>query len=210
MYGDGEDVFYYVTVTNENYPQPQMPQGAEHGILRGMHRVADAGDAPVRARLLGSGPMLNEALRARDLLSEGYDIACEVWSVTSYKELHKDALETERWNNLHPDEAARIPYIAQCLADGEGPIVAVSDYVKALPESVSSWVPGRLVSLGTDGFGRSDGRPALRDFFEIDAKHIAWATLAALARDGVIEAGTVTKAMNEWDIDAEKANPMSL
>lgn len=210
MYVDGEDIFYYMTVGNENYAQPPMPTGAEDGILKGIHKIADAGERTIRARLLGSGSILNETLQARDLLADDYGVACDVWSVTSYKELYKEAMDVDRWNRLHPDEPPRTPYISQSLITGEGPIVAASDYVKALPESISSWMPGKLIALGTDGFGRSDGRPALRDFFEVDARHIALATLAGLARDGSVPTKVVTQAMKEWTIDPDKTNPMFL
>ncbi|MBL7076596.1 MAG: pyruvate dehydrogenase (acetyl-transferring), homodimeric type [Kiritimatiellae bacterium] len=208
MFTDGEDIFYYISVMNENYAQPKMPDGAREGILKGMHRVAAAEGKGNRVRLLGSGTILNETIKARDLLAETAGIDADIYSVTSYKELQRDALETERWNRLHPGEAARTPYLADCLADGEGPIIAASDYVKAMPGSVARWMPADFTALGTDGFGRSDGRKALRDFFEVDARHIALAALSAAAREGTIKADIVTEAMKQWEIDPERESPL--
>ncbi|NQU38517.1 MAG: pyruvate dehydrogenase (acetyl-transferring), homodimeric type [Lentisphaerae bacterium] len=204
MYMDGEDIFYYITVMNENYVQPPMPEGAREGILKGMHRVAAAKEGGTRIRLLGSGTILNEALKARDLLAETANVQAEVWSVTSYKELQHEALEVERWNRLHPTKKPRTPYLTKCLEGGKEPIVAASDYVKALPGIVARWMPGDFTVLGTDGFGRSDGRRALRDFFEVDARHIALAALSAAARDGSIEKKVVVDAMKAWKIDPER------
>ena len=213
MYADGEDIFYYITVMNENYAQPPMPEGAREGILRGMYKLASIGpegaDAP-RVRLLGSGTILNEALKAAAMLAENHGIASDVFSVTSYKELYKDAQETERWNMLHPDAPERQPYLAACLGEGPAPVVAASDYVKALSGSVSRWVPARMVTLGTDGFGRSDGRAALRDFLEVDARHIALAALSALAREGAIAPAIAAAARDAFRINPEKRNPMYL
>jgi pyruvate dehydrogenase E1 component len=208
MYGEGEDIFYYVTVLNENYAQPEMPEGAEEGILRGMHRVMASEDDP-GVRLLGSGAILNEALRAAGLLQEQCGVDAEVWSVTSYKELHKDAEEADRWNRLHPGEQRREAYVSQCLGGSETPVVAASDYVKALPESIGRWVPAPFSVLGTDGFGRSDGRPALRDFFEVDARHIAYAAAVSLLRAGRLGVDAVTGLRTELEIDADRPSPVS-
>ncbi|MBN1919019.1 MAG: pyruvate dehydrogenase (acetyl-transferring), homodimeric type [Verrucomicrobia bacterium] len=212
MYERGEDVFYYLTVMNENYPQPAMPDGVREGILRGMYRfrAAPNPDAPRKAQLLGSGAILNEALKAQEILAERYGVAADVWSVTSYKELHREALDAERWNRLHPAAAPRVPYVTQCLADAPGPFVCASDYVKAVPDTICRWMPRKIVALGTDGFGRSDGRDALRDFFEVDARHIALAALTELARAGELDAALVEQAVKDFDIDPEKPNPMAL
>ena len=210
MYANGEDIFYYITVLNENYAQPTMPEGAAENIIKGLHKIAAAaGDGP-KARLLGSGAILNETLKARDLLSEKYGVHCDVWSATSYKQLHVDALDVERWNRLHPAETPRVPHVTHCLQDGSGPVVAASDYVKAVPGSIAQWVSGDFTILGTDGFGRSDGRPALRDFFEVDARHIAYTTLAALARDGQIETPVLVQALKDMEIDPDRPNPLSV
>jgi pyruvate dehydrogenase E1 component len=212
MYAEGEDIFYYVTVMNENYAQPAMPEGSREGILKGMYKVqsVEAGKGAPRVRLLGSGTILNEVLKASELLAESYGVSSDVYSVTSYKELYVDAQGIERWNMLHPEEPERQAYITECLGEGTAPVVAASDYVKALCESASRWIPARVTSLGTDGFGRSDGRPALRDFFEVDANHIALAALSSLVREGTIEAKVAADARDAFGIDAEKQNPMYL
>ncbi|OQA25834.1 MAG: Pyruvate dehydrogenase E1 component [Verrucomicrobia bacterium ADurb.Bin345] len=208
MYVNHEDVFYYLTVMNENYVQPPMPKGAEEGILRGMYKFKAATGGRHKAQLLGSGAILNEVVKAQQLLAEKYDVAADVWSVTSYKELHRDALEAERWNILHPGQPPRVPYVSQQLANAEGPIVAASDYVKALPDSICRWMPRKLIALGTDGFGRSDGRDALREFFEVDHRFVTLATLSYLAQLGAIQTEVVAKAMKDMDISPDKANPM--
>ncbi|MGH9398565.1 MAG: pyruvate dehydrogenase (acetyl-transferring), homodimeric type [Terriglobia bacterium] len=210
MYVDQESVFYYLTVMNENYVMPAMPEGVKDGILKGLYRLKPSGSngAKIQAQLLGSGTILNEALKAQKMLGESYGVAADVWSVTSYKELYRDLHATERWNTLHPGEAPRVPYVAQCLAQSPGVIVAASDYVKALPDSIARSLPQRFVSLGTDGFGRSDGRRALRDYFEVDARFITVNTLAALAREKKIKPSVVEKAMKELEIDPEKSDPV--
>jgi pyruvate dehydrogenase E1 component len=211
MYRDGQSLFYYITVMNEPYVMPEMPRGAEEGILRGMYRVRPAGGkkSRLRAQLFGSGAILREALRAQEILQEKYGVDADVWSVTSYKCLYTDGLEAERWNLLHPAEKARVPYITQCLADAPGPLVASTDYLRALPNLVAKWMPRRIVSLGTDGFGRSDSRPALRDFFEMDARFITLATLRELSLEGKIQPSVVQKAMKDLEINPEKPDPLT-
>jgi len=209
MYENGESIFYYLTVYNENYAMLPMPAGAEEGILKGIYKLrsGEVKDSKLRANLFGSGPILNEALKAQKML-EKYNVAADIWSVTSYKELFRDALETERWNTLHPQETPRVPFISQALKGTEGIFVAASDYVKALPESISKWIPGPLISLGTNGYGRSEGRKALRDFFEVDARYITLAALLALSRQCKIKPEIVNQAMKEMGIDPEqKLNP---
>ncbi len=212
MYEKQENIFYYLTVMNENYPMPPIPEGAEEGILKGIYKLKDSENtqAKLHAQLFGSGAILNEALKAQKVLEERYNISANVWSITSYKELYRDGHEVERWNRLHPAEKPRKSYIGTLLTDAPGVFVAATDYVKALPDSVSRWFPRPLVSLGTDGFGRSDSRTALRDFFEVDARFITLATLSALAREKKIKPDTVQKAMKELEIDPDKANPMML
>ncbi|MCE9613414.1 MAG: pyruvate dehydrogenase (acetyl-transferring), homodimeric type [Lentisphaerae bacterium] len=212
MYAQGDDIFYYVTLMNENYAQPAMPEGCTDGILRGMYRfrASPLANATVRARLMGSGSIMNEALKAAALLEEKYGVAADVWSVTSYKELYKDATETDRWNVRHPDQPARMPYVTQCLRDGSGPVVAASDYIKALAETVGRWIPGRYTVLGTDGFGRSEGRAELRDFFEVDYRHIVLATLGALSRDGDLKPDVAVQALKDLGIDPNKPNPLTV
>jgi len=210
MYRDGESVFYYLTLMNEQYEMPPMPDGVRDGILKGMYLLrpaADAKKARARAQLLGSGAILNEVLKAQQILGERYGVAADVWSVTSYSELYRDGHAAERWNRLHPGEPPRVPYVAQCLGAAEGVLVAASDYVKALPDVIDRWTPRRLVSLGTDGFGRSDARAALRDFFEVDARHIVLATLSELAREGTIDVSVARQAVQDLGINPEKPNP---
>ncbi len=210
MFVDGEDVIYYLTVQNELYPMPPCPEGvSEEAILRGLYRFTPSArvDADRRVRLLGSGALLNEALRARELLERDFGVATEVWSVTSYKELFRDALAADRWNRLHPQAPPRTPYVQTCLAADPAPVVAVSDYTRALPYSLARWVPGEFVALGTDGFGRSESRAALRAHFEVDARHIAVAALGALARAGRMEPAAVAGALRRFEIDPEKMDP---
>jgi pyruvate dehydrogenase E1 component len=210
MYKDGENIFYYITVMNEPYAMPPMPSGAQEGILKGMYkfRASETKNSKLRAQLFGSGAILREALKAQEILAEKYGVSADVWSVTSYKSLYTDGIDTERWNLLHPGEKARVPYVTESLAGADGVLVAASDYLKALPNLIARWTPRRLAALGTDGFGRSDGRSALRDFFEVDARFIAVATLNELFREGKIEASVVQKAIKELEIDIEKPNPL--
>ena len=206
MFGENEDVFYYLTLGNENYAQPAMPDdpGTIEGILKGVHRVSKSEQGPSRVQLWGSASMLNEALRAQRLLWEKYQIPADVWSVTSYNQLRRDALSLERWNRLHPAEPARKPYVQQVMEATQGPIIAASDYMKVLADQVAPWLSGRLVALGTDGFGRSDSRPYLRRFFEVDAESIASAALSQLARWGQFDAQKARQAVVELGIDADK------
>ncbi len=214
MYEDGESIFYYLTVMNENYAMPAMPAtpGVKEGILKGLYKFKPAAkkSAKLRAQILGSGTILNEAVKAQEILAEKYNVHADVFSATSYKNLYVDALDCERWNLLHPTETPRVPYVTQCLQDGPDVIVAASDYVKALPESISRWVPGEFICLGTDGFGRSAGRVALRDFFEVDARYITLATLTGLAREGKLEWGIVEKAVIDLGINPDKPNPFTV
>jgi pyruvate dehydrogenase E1 component len=211
MYARQENIFYYLTVMNENYSMPPMPDGARQGILRGLYKLKTSENTSTKlhAQLFGSGAILNEVLKAQKLLEEKYNVAADVWSVTSYKELYRDGHEVERWNLLHPAEPPRTPYVTACLADAPGVFVAASDYVKALPDTISRWVPKPVVALGTDGFGRSDSRRALRDFFEVDHRFIAAAALAALAREKKIKSDVIQKAMKEMEINPEKADPIT-
>jgi pyruvate dehydrogenase E1 component len=211
MYEEGEDVFYYITMYNEDYAMPAMPDGVTEGILRGIYKlkpaagVEDSGGATVQ--LFGSGTILNETLRAQEILAAKYGIHADVWSVTSYTELRRDALAVERWNRLHPTEKEKTPYLLTALDDAKGPIVAASDYMKAVPDVLSPWLPSRLVTLGTDGFGRSDNREHLRRHFEISAEAIVGATLSKLAREGKFKAEDAQKAMEELGLDVEAGDP---
>jgi len=211
MYEAGENCFYYITVGNESYFMPAMPAGdsVKEGILKGMYlfRSGNMSNAPCKATLLGSGAILNEALKAQELLASKYEVNADVWSVTSYKELRNDGMECERYGLLHPDET-RIPYVTQCLKNNAGVVVAASDYVKLLPDSIARWVPGGLTSLGTDGFGRSECRTSLRDFFEVDYRFITLAVLTALTRKQHLSPDVAKKAMIDLNIPADKPNPL--
>jgi pyruvate dehydrogenase E1 component len=210
MYEDKEDIFYYITAMNENYPMPEMPDNVKEGIVKGMYKFKASGkeNPKMTAHLFGSGTIMNEVLKAAEILENDYKIAADVWSITSYKELRREALEIERWNMLNPTQTQKVSYISKMLAKEEGVFVASSDYLKALPDSISKWFPGRLYSLGTDGFGRSDSRASLRDFFEVDAKHIVLAALNALAKEGKIKADDLNNAIRKLGINAKKKNPM--
>jgi pyruvate dehydrogenase E1 component len=210
MYKDGENIFYYITLMNEPYAMPPMPGDVKDGILRGMYkfRTSENKKSKLRAQLFGSGSILREALQAQDILGEKYGVAADVWSVTSYKALYTDAVETERWNRLHPNEKARVPYVTQTMEDAPGALVAATDYIKTLPSMISKWMPRPMATLGTDGFGRSEGRQSLREFFEVDHRFIALAALHELQQDGKIEPSVVTKAIKDLGIDPDKPNPV--
>ncbi len=210
MYEDKEDIFYYITVMNENYPMPEMPGNVKEGIVKGMYkfRASDKKNLKMKAQLFGSGTIMNEVLKAAQILEEEYKVASDVWSITSYKELRREALEAERWNLLNPNQTPKESYISKMIANEDGVFVASSDYVKALPDSISKWFPRTLYSLGTDGFGRSESREALRDFFEVDAKHIVLAALTGLAKEGKIKPAELDKAFKKLGIDPNKKNPM--
>ena len=209
MYEKQENVFYYITIMNENYAQPNMPEGSKEGILKGMYKFkkSDLKTPKAQAHLLGSGTILNEVIKAAEILEKDYKVASDVWSVTSYKNLHLDAQETERWNLFNPDKEAKIPYIAEITKDETGVFVAASDYVQISSDAMAKWLPGPIHSLGTFGFGRSEGRTALRDFFEVDAKHIVYATLYSLMKEGKVKADVVKKAQKDLGINPEKPNP---
>jgi pyruvate dehydrogenase E1 component len=209
MYEKQESVFYYLTVMNEGYRMPPMPEGVREGILRGLYRFSPPLDKRKKPRvhLLASGALVNEALEAQRLLEEKLDVASDVWSVTSFKELYRDAEACERWNRLHPADEPRVSWLHEALADSDGEIVVASDYVKALGESIARHLPRPPSVLGTDGFGRSDTRRALRDFFEVDSRFIALAALSRLAAAGVVERGQVESAIVELELDPEKVDP---
>jgi pyruvate dehydrogenase E1 component len=206
MYEVAEDCYFYITMYNEDYVNPAMPEGegVHEGILRGIYKFK-AAEKPAQAQLFGSGPILNEALRAQQILAEKYNVAADVWSVTSYNELRRDCLDVERFNRLHPAAKERVPFVVSALGDANGPIIAASDYMKSLPDMLSPWLGSRLISLGTDGFGRSDNREHLRRHFEVDAESIVAATLSKLAREGVIKPKVAEKAFAELGLSTEGA-----
>ncbi len=205
MYEAREDVFYYLVVGNENYAMPDMPEGCAEGIIKGLYKLKAGGAGKLRAQIFGSGAILNCALAAQQILAEKFGVSADVWSATSYKAVRAEAMEADRWNMLHPDKPARVPWITSQLAKEQGPFIAASDYMKLVPEQIAPWVPGGLTVLGTDGFGRSESRPALRRHFEVDAECIAIATLYALSKRGEIPAETVAKAIQTLGVNPEKA-----
>jgi pyruvate dehydrogenase E1 component len=209
MYGDQENVFYYLTLMNEQYEHPAMPDNARDGILKGMYVAKPTGkaNAKLRAQLFGSGAILTEALKAQQLLEEKYNVGADVWSVTSYSNLYRDGHACERWNRLHPADKPRVPFVAQATAKAPGVFVAATDYLKVLPDSIDRWLPKRMHSLGTDGFGRSETRAALRDFFEVDARFITLATLHALMLEKQVAPDVVQQAIKDLEIDTDKVDP---
>jgi pyruvate dehydrogenase E1 component len=211
MYRDGEDVFYYLTLYNENYAQPPMPEGVENGILKGLYKYRRGAEGRKhKAQILGSGTIIHSALRAQEILAERYEVSADVWSATSYKQLRADAMNCRRWNMLHPMEAARQSHVEKLLGKEEGPFVAVSDNMRMVPDQIAPWVPGGLMTLGTDGFGRSDTRERLRRFFEVDAESTVIGTLYALAEKGRIERSVVAQAMKDLNYDPDKTFPQYL
>jgi pyruvate dehydrogenase E1 component len=210
MHEVGEDVIYYLSLYNENYVMPPLPEGAAEGVLRGLYKCkpAEGKGKGTKVHLFGSGSIMREALRAQEILGTQFGVAADVWSATSYKELRREALDVERWNMLHPTETPRKSYLETVLAKEQGVFLAVSDNVRLVPEMIGRWVPGGLSVLGTDGFGRSESRPALRRFFEIDAESVTIAALTQLMRKGEVKPAAVAEAIQKLGVDPEKANPM--
>jgi pyruvate dehydrogenase E1 component len=207
MYANDESVFFYIAVMNENYVQPALPKGVEEGILKGMYLLQTGGAGKLRVTLMGSGTILREVIAASEILSKDFGIPSDIYSCPSFSELRREALEIERWNRLHPGETARIPYVSQALSKATGPFVAATDYMRAWPDMIRQWVPGKFAVLGTDGYGRSDGRAALRQHFEVDAKNIVYASLQALAEEGAIDKGTLKSALARLGLDPNKMDP---
>ncbi len=215
MCQEQEDVYYYITVMNENYPHPEMPKNAEPGILQGMYlfregNQASGGNSALRVQLLGSGTILREVIAAAEILEKEYGVTADIWSVTSFNELRREALDVTRWNMLHPTEPVRLSHVATCLRDCTGPVVAATDYMKIFADQIREFVPGRYKVLGTDGFGRSDTREKLRQFFEVDRYYVTVATLKALAEEGKVSAEKVLHAINKFGIDPDKPNPVKV
>ncbi|MGD9391703.1 MAG: pyruvate dehydrogenase (acetyl-transferring), homodimeric type, partial [Chromatiales bacterium] len=210
MYEQKDNIFYYVTVMNENYHQPAMPKGAEEGILKGIYPFSKGGRKKARVQLMGSGTILREVIAAAELLENEWDVSADVWSVTSFNELRREGIDTERWNMLHPGKKKRVPYISRQLEKTKGPIVAATDYMRAYADQVRNYIDRTYVVLGTDGYGRSDMRAALRHHFEVNRYYVVVAALTALAEDGDIEAKVVTRAIKQYGIDPEKPNPVTV
>lgn len=212
MYEKGEDIFYYITVMNEFYKMPPMPKekGVKEGILKGMYRYKKSeSKANLKAHLFGSGTILREVIKAGEILEKDHGVSADIWSITSYKELYRDAIDTQRWNLLNPEKTQKVSYINETLEGEEGVFIAASDYIKALPGSIAQWMPKPFTMLGTDGYGRSEDRARLRDFFEVDARYIVAATLGQLAKEGKIKADEVVKAIKAMKLKQDKANPLT-
>jgi pyruvate dehydrogenase E1 component len=208
MFADGEDVFYYLTLYNENLSMPAMPEGVEEGILKGLYRFkAGAEKLKHKAHIFGSGPIIKSALRAQEILAEKYGVSADVWSATNYKQMRNEAISCQRWNMLHPTETPRKSYVETLLAKEKGAFVAVSDNMRIVADQIAPWVPGGLLTLGTDGFGRSETRANLRRFFEVDAESTVIGTLYSLAEKGQIEMSVVAQAIKDLDVNPEKIFP---
>jgi pyruvate dehydrogenase E1 component len=216
MYAEQEDVYYYITLMNENYAHPGMPEGSEAGILKGLYQLSDGGKTPrkgQRVQLMGSGTILREVMFAAELLKSDFGIAADVWSATSFNELRRDGMAAERWSRLHPTEPARKSHVEQCLEGHDGPVIAATDYMRNYADQVREYVQAagrRYTVLGTDGFGRSDYRRKLRRFFEVDRWHVVVAALKALADDGVIKHTVVAEAIEKYGLQAERAAPWTV
>jgi len=211
MYKDQESVYYYITIMNENYVHPPMPKGAEEGILKGMYLLKrGAPKKKMKVQLLGSGTILREVIAAADLLEADFGVSTDIWSVTSFNELRREGLDVQRWNRLHPEHTQRSTYVEKCLKEGSGPVIASTDYIKTYADQIRAFVPRHYVTLGTDGFGRSDSRENLRRFFEVDRYHVTVAALKALADEGVIPAAKVAEAIAKYGIDPNKPNPVTV
>jgi pyruvate dehydrogenase E1 component len=208
MFEEDQDIYYYITVMNENYEHPPMPEGSEQGILKGMYRIRQGAKGTSRVQLLGSGTILREVIAAAGLLQEDFGIEADIWSVTSFNQLGREGTEVQRWNMLHPEAEPRVSYVETCLKVSAGPIIAATDYIRAYADQIRKFIDRRYVVLGTDGFGRSDTRAKLRHFFEVNRYYVTIAALKALADDGAIKPGVVNTAIKKYDIDPEKPNPI--
>ena len=214
MYEEQQSVFYYITVMNENYVHPAMPEGAEEGIVKGLYRLSEGsrsggGEQP-SVQLMGCGTILREVMEAATLLENDFGVSADVWSATSFTELRREGMAVERWNLLHPEEPARRSWVTGCLEGNRGPVIAASDYMRSFADQIRPWVPQRYLVLGTDGFGRSDVRARLRKFFEVDRHYVAVAALKALADEGTIPASRVSEAIQKYGIDPEKPAPWTV
>ncbi|MEY3746881.1 MAG: hypothetical protein RL194_340, partial [Pseudomonadota bacterium] len=215
MVQNQEDIYYYITLMNENYSHPEMPKGAEQGILKGMYLLREGArekgkaEKP-RVQLMGSGVILREVIAAAELLEQDWGVAADIWSVTSFTELRREGLDTERWNLLNPEKKQKQSYVGQCLSKAEGPVIASTDYMKSFADQIRNFIPQRYVVLGTDGFGRSDSREALRNFFEVDRHHVVLAALKALADEGKLPASKAAEAIKKYKINTDRPNPATV
>ena len=210
MVQNQEDVYYYITLMNENYTHPDMPKGAEAGILKGIYNFSKSKAKGEKVQLMGSGVILREVITAADMLEKDWGLSADVWSVTSFNELRRDGLDAERWNMLNPEKPQRLSYVAEVMKGAQGPTIASTDYMKSFAEQISAFVPGKFVALGTDGYGRSDSREALRSFFEVDRYYVVVAALKALADEGKLPASKVSEAIKKYKLDANKPNPTTV
>jgi pyruvate dehydrogenase E1 component len=210
MFEEGENCFYYITTMNENYVHPDMPEGVEEGIVRGVYRLCSSAAVGPRVQLLGAGAILREVEAAAEMLERDFGVAADIWSLTSVNELARDGNDAVRWNRLHPTDAPRVPYLTSQLSEATGPFIAATDYQKAHTDQLREFVPGRFTVLGTDGFGRSDTRRQLRQHFEVSREHIVLATLTALVDEGELDISIVERAISELEINTDKPNPMRL
>ena len=211
MFQEGENRFYYITTMNENYVQPAMPEGAEDGIIRGIYNLRRSSSREeLRVQLLGAGTILREVEAAAEILERDYQVAADIWSLTSVNELQREGKAVDRWNLLHPEDEPRVPYLTAQLQESSGPFVAATDYMKSYVDQLREFVPGRFIVLGTDGYGRSDTRDKLRRFFEVSREYVVVAALKALADEGRIEAAQVSEAMRSLGISANKVDPLTV
>ena len=210
MVQNQEDVYYYITLMNENYTHPEMPKGAEAGILKGMYNFSKSSAKGEKVQLMGSGVILREVIAAANMLESDWGVSADIWSVPSFTELRREAQDCERWNMLNPEKTQRVNYVAECLKDAKGPVIAATDYMKAFAEQIATFVPNKFVALGTDGFGRSDSREALRSFFEVDRFYIVLATLKALVDVGKLPAAKAAEAVKKYNLDPNKPNPTTV
>ncbi len=210
MVQNQEDVYYYITLMNENYSHPEMPKDSATGILKGMYNFSKSKAKGPKVQLMGSGVILREVIAAGELLEKDWGVSADVWSVTSFTELRREGIDTERWNMLNPDKPQKETYIGQLLSKAEGPVIASTDYMRSFSDQIRNFVPNRFVTLGTDGYGRSDSREALRDFFEVDRYHVVLAALKALAADGKLPATKAAEAIKKYNINVNRANPSTI
>jgi len=210
MVQNQEDVYYYITLMNENYSHPALPAGAEQGILKGLYSFSKSKAKGEKVQLMGSGVILREVIAAAELLEKDWGVSADVWSATSFTELRREGLDSERWNMLNPEKPQRLNYVAESLKDAKGPVIASTDYMKSFAEQIQRFVPNKFVALGTDGYGRSDSREALRDFFEVDARYITVAALKALSDEGKLPASKVAEAIKKYQLNSEKPNPVTV